>query len=112
MMYRQNEINVCRYTQWLKRYYADSFQNACFGQPCVNNATCQTGFTQKGYRCICPVGYTGEQCQMSLYSTGEHVTLLIIIIDIKALFSRKNEKMKYGNGENKKKKQNGYSPCL
>ena len=38
-------------------------QNACAKKPCKNKATCQTGFTGKGYRCLCPVGFEGEDCE-------------------------------------------------
>ena len=41
-----------------------SFQNACGkNPPCRNNATCQSGFTIKGYRCLCPPGLEGEHCE-------------------------------------------------
>ena len=40
------------------------FQNACGkNPPCQNNATCQSGFTIKGYRCLCPPGLEGEHCE-------------------------------------------------
>ncbi|CAH3159161.1 unnamed protein product, partial [Pocillopora meandrina] len=42
-------------------YYRGS-KNACDKSSlCENNATCQSGFTLKGYRCLCPPGYEGER---------------------------------------------------
>ena len=39
-------------------------QNACDkSSQCQNNATCQSGFTLKGYRCLCPPGFEGELCE-------------------------------------------------
>ena len=58
------------------------FQNACLGHSCAQNATCQTGFTQKGYRCICPAGFTGEQCQIGMFLT------IIIIYKVKPVSYR------------------------
>ena len=43
-----------------------SFQNPCESIPCANHASCQAGFGNHGYRCICPSGYRGVQCE-----TGE-----------------------------------------
>ncbi|KAL9953469.1 hypothetical protein ACROYT_G040891 [Oculina patagonica] len=37
--------------------------NACMNNLCKNNATCQTGFTDKGYRCLCFPGFTGQDCE-------------------------------------------------
>ncbi|KAL9970404.1 hypothetical protein ACROYT_G022775 [Oculina patagonica] len=34
--------------------------------PCASNATCQAGFGDKGYRCVCPQGYHGDQCDLVL----------------------------------------------
>ena len=39
-----------------------SRQSACITNPCKNNAKCQSGFTDKGYRCMCSVGYKGLTC--------------------------------------------------
>lgn len=29
----------------------------------MNNANCQTGFTDRGYRCLCAEGFEGEDCE-------------------------------------------------
>ena len=48
-------------------------QNACDKSPqCQNNATCQSGFTFKGYRCLCPSGYKGEYCEKGM-SLSQHL---------------------------------------
>ncbi|KAM7445023.1 hypothetical protein ABFA07_006410 [Porites harrisoni] len=44
-------------------YLYSGAKNACAKKPCRNKATCQTGFTGKGYRCLCPVGFEGEDCE-------------------------------------------------
>ena len=37
-------------------------QSNCIANPCKNNATCQSGFTDKGYRCLCSAGFKGQIC--------------------------------------------------
>ena len=38
-------------------------QSACVDNPCDNNSTCQSGFTDKGYRCLCTTGFKGPRCK-------------------------------------------------
>ena len=45
------------------------FQSACVSNPCQNKGTCQAGFTDKGYRCLCTAGFKGRNCQK-----GEHAS--------------------------------------
>ncbi|KAL9953471.1 hypothetical protein ACROYT_G040893 [Oculina patagonica] len=33
---------------------------------CKNNATCQSGFTDRGYRCLCFPGFTGQDCESDI----------------------------------------------
>ena len=41
-----------------------SHQNACSSNPCFNNGTCLSGFTDKKYRCACPANIAGENCEI------------------------------------------------
>ena len=37
-------------------------QSACDKEPCENEGTCQSGYTDKGYRCLCPPQWTSHDC--------------------------------------------------
>ncbi|KAL9989347.1 hypothetical protein ACROYT_G003888 [Oculina patagonica] len=39
-----------------------AIENPCSSSPCLSGATCQVGFTSKGFRCICPAGFPGTIC--------------------------------------------------
>ncbi|XP_020617315.1 uncharacterized protein LOC110055277 [Orbicella faveolata] len=41
-----------------------STENACSSSPCFHNGTCLNGFTVKGYLCICPRYFNGENCKL------------------------------------------------
>ncbi|XP_020620324.1 uncharacterized protein LOC110058075 [Orbicella faveolata] len=44
-------------------YTHHAVENACHCKPCPGKyASCQVGFTDKGYRCDCRKGYGGKQC--------------------------------------------------
>ncbi|XP_022793012.1 neurogenic locus notch homolog protein 1-like [Stylophora pistillata] len=45
--------------------YTEIF-NPCDSNPCANQATCQAGFGDHGYRCLCPAGYQGVQCETDI----------------------------------------------
>ncbi|CAH3118825.1 unnamed protein product [Porites lobata] len=40
--------------------------NPCLNGPCLNGATCQTGFGSHGYRCVCVNGFQGDNCEMDV----------------------------------------------
>jgi len=46
-------------------------KNACVNKPCKNNATCQSGFTDKGYRCLCTSGFKGPNCESDIDECAE-----------------------------------------
>ncbi|XP_078372755.1 uncharacterized protein LOC144656408 [Oculina patagonica] len=52
-------------------YTYRSILNPCQVNPCPSGFTCQVGFSTKGYRCVCPLGYVrvGEQCELVALST-------------------------------------------
>ena len=40
-----------------------SLQNPCSSSPCLHNATCLNGFTDKRYICLCQAGFKGRKCE-------------------------------------------------
>ncbi|XP_068703490.1 uncharacterized protein [Montipora foliosa] len=41
-------------------YKYQGAQSACEKNPCKNGGTCQTGFTERGYRCLCSFSFIGH----------------------------------------------------
>ncbi|KAL9969838.1 hypothetical protein ACROYT_G022104 [Oculina patagonica] len=46
-----------------KNYIYLGIENPCSRRPCMNNGTCQVGYTAKGFRCKCAQGFTGPFCR-------------------------------------------------
>ncbi|CAH3042479.1 unnamed protein product [Pocillopora meandrina] len=44
-------------------------ENPCSSSPCLNNGTCQARFTNKGFRCVCRHGFSGDNCQFKAKHT-------------------------------------------
>ena len=57
-------------------------KSACDEIYCHNGGTCQSGFTVKGYRCLCPSGYTGERCEKGKKSATHDIVLIFFMIQI------------------------------
>ena len=60
------------------------FQVACRSYPCKNNGTCQSGFTEKGYRCLCPAGWMGTNCEDGKKTWPSHT---IAVLHYKPMFT-------------------------
>ncbi|KAL9953850.1 hypothetical protein ACROYT_G041322 [Oculina patagonica] len=48
-----------------------AIENLCSSSPCLNNGTCQAGFSSKGFRCICRAGFSGTNCHKAAKSCKE-----------------------------------------
>ncbi|PFX28257.1 Neurogenic locus notch-like protein 3 [Stylophora pistillata] len=68
--YERNEWDLKQDSNSIYRGAMD----ACLNNRCMNNATCQTGFTDRGYRCVCIGGFQGEDCDEDVdeCNTGEN----------------------------------------
>ena len=56
--------------RFLLKIFALFDQSPCSASVCVENSTCQAGYTGKDYRCICPAGFTGGSCNQGDLKKG------------------------------------------
>ncbi|XP_044169275.1 uncharacterized protein LOC114965441 [Acropora millepora] len=57
--HRSHEIDL----QNKDGYVYKGAESACDRATCENGGTCQSGFTDKGYHCVCPPGFTSAHCE-------------------------------------------------
>ena len=66
--------------------YQFAAKDHCFGNPCLNNGTCQSN--PENYTCSCPPSYTGKSCegllnkkrpQQNLTEPNAHFSLLCLV---------------------------------
>ena len=43
-----------------------SCKSVCDRASCENGGTCQSGFTDKGYQCVCLPGFTSAHCEKGI----------------------------------------------
>ncbi|XP_073250972.1 uncharacterized protein [Porites lutea] len=47
-------------------YLYHGADSACDKSPCYNGGICQSGFSARGYRCLCPSGFGDFRCQADI----------------------------------------------
>ncbi|XP_044169274.1 protein crumbs homolog 1-like [Acropora millepora] len=47
-------------------YIYKGAESACDRATCENGGTCQSGFTNKGYQCVCLAGFTSTHCEQDV----------------------------------------------
>ncbi|XP_068673732.1 uncharacterized protein [Montipora foliosa] len=54
-------------------YKYQGAESACENNPCKNGGTCQTGFTERGYRCLCSFSFIGHDCELAPFPRYETI---------------------------------------
>ena len=61
-------------------------QNACSEMPCKHGGTCEED-GRGNYRCICPSGYSGKQCEKEQSKFAENEVTYLTYVIIRGLIS-------------------------
>jgi len=70
LFFSHSEVHTAYVWLNLILFFFFPLKNPCASGPCSHKMICQTGFTHRGYRCICPAGFMGQDCKI-----GEKTTL-------------------------------------
>ena len=54
------------YTRDASQLRTCCFQTPCESSPCKNGGICQSGYTDKGYRCVCHWGFSSSHCEKGI----------------------------------------------
>lgn len=71
-------------------------KNECLDRPCLNGGTCINQEPKLRYRCLCPEGYWGENCELVQegqtlkLSMGALAAILVCLLIILSKFSQVN----------------------
>ncbi|PFX16293.1 Protein kinase C-binding protein NELL2 [Stylophora pistillata] len=69
-----------------KDFFYHAAESYCVKNPCKNNARCQSGFTDEGYRCLCMAGFSGPRSIELLMARNGNLTS-----DLREAISKINE---------------------
>ncbi|XP_067046148.1 uncharacterized protein [Acropora muricata] len=71
------ELNNATYKQYAGKLAENNgfiyrgAETPCESSPCKNGGTCQSGYTDKGYRCLCRAGFSSSHCERAPKSCNE-----------------------------------------
>ncbi|XP_029190887.2 uncharacterized protein LOC114957578 [Acropora millepora] len=69
----------------IEGYVYKGAESACDRAGCENGGTCQSGFTDKGYRCVCPLGFTSAHCEQGIGNSIANQSAYLMRIQVKIM---------------------------
>ncbi|XP_015757834.1 PREDICTED: uncharacterized protein LOC107337224 isoform X2 [Acropora digitifera] len=77
-------------------------ENPCDESLCQHSSTCQAGFTEKGYRCLCSSGFCGEHCETDIDEcyAGNECSINALCHNLHGSYNCTCKEGYYGDGKN------------
>ncbi|XP_074606931.1 uncharacterized protein LOC141859933 [Acropora palmata] len=77
-------------------------ENPCDKSLCQHSSTCQAGFTDKGYRCLCGSGFCGEHCETDIDEcyAGNECSAIALCHNLHGSYNCTCKEGYYGDGKN------------